>query len=124
MYGVYSGLSVIGPEHVQSSLERIMGRAERSAEVDTANSKKLTIYRNGIVINDGEFLSFEDERNRNLLRDLERGEVPRALRSGDTSVSGPVDVVIDDKHEEEYRAPAYVAFSGESKTSGYGAYAV
>jgi len=120
-----SGLSVFGPpnnEDENDQVSRIFGRAQQQGLTgdQTGNestiSKKITVYRNGFTVDDGEFRSRDAPESIAFLSDLAQGVVPREI---ELETGGkPIDVKLIDKREEDYVAPhvPYVAFSGEGNT--------
>lgn len=98
-----SGLNVLDP------LDRLKANAlsqQKSAE----GARKLTIYRNGIVIDDGSFRPRDDARTVEIMNELTAGRVPREMNGN----GADVEVVLIDKQNEMYEAP----FSSENWRGG------
>jgi len=124
-----SGVSVIGPDDraPNNPIDSIFQRAssgpppnEQHEADGNARTATITMYRDGFVVNDGPFRANDDPENQHFLQDLSRGFVPRQLES-EVDGTGPLNVQLVDKREEEYVAPpppAYVAYSGEGQTLG------
>ncbi|TYZ66274.1 hypothetical protein PybrP1_005426 [[Pythium] brassicae (nom. inval.)] len=134
-----SGLSVIGPDSGRGgdadAVASIIARARQEAQRGGAGAggpapggHVITFYRDGFTVDDGPYRARTDPANRPFLEAIERGVVPRELEGEDQT--GPVDISLVDKRQEEYvapSAPAYVAFSGSGQSMGaasYGAEAV
>jgi UBX domain-containing protein 1 len=97
-------------------LEALVRQAARAQQEDgntdpAERQASITIYANGFQVDEGDFRSTSEPENQEFLQTLLRGRVPPAL-----GISGNVDVSLIDKRPEEYKAPAYVAFSGEGFT--------
>ncbi len=94
-------------------------------------SVKVTMYKSGFTVGDGDLRRFDDPANAAFLRDIERGRVPEELvlarRAADGGARGgaggvpEMDVELVDKRGEEYVPPAYRAFSGSGAAVGGGA---
>lgn len=127
-----SGLAVLGPNSGSSPnpgtrspnpgghiFDSIVNRASSDAAQqgpppDSANCRRITMYRNGFIVDDGPFRDLNSPESREFIAHLERGDVPPEMRSGGRP--GPVDVHLDDRRGEDYvppPPPAYVAFSGQ-----------
>ena len=75
-----------------------------------AEKHKITFYKNGFTVDDGEFRDNNDPANAEFLAAVERGQVPRELMNKHQAV----DVEIDDQREKDYKKPkpVYKPFSG------------
>jgi UBX domain-containing protein 1 len=128
-----SGLSVQNPGDGRGDVfNRIMNKAQEGAQAGGPNSPsidkvahKITMYRNGFVVNDGPLRTPDDPANKTFLEQLAMGFVPQELQAptdpnripGGLRVQPPaVDVSLDDRRDEDYVPPAYVAYSGEGVT--------
>jgi len=138
-----SGLAVVGPPPNRSSssaariggsggppsvFDNIVGLASHQSEPPSetgsgsskeTTSRKISMYRNGFTVDDGEFRDLTSPENLAFIASLERGEVPRELqreqRAGEQRPLH-VDILLADHREEDYVAPPpppYIAFSGQ-----------
>lgn len=107
-----SGLSVLGNPS-NDKMNEIIQQASMPSESVAENSIRVTFYRNGFQIEDGEFRSLDDDVNKKFLADMEKGFVPKELEK---SKNAPVHVNLIDKRQEDYIPPAYTAFSGQGQT--------
>lgn len=91
-----SGLNVLDP------VDRLKASAS-SQHGSTDGARKLTIYKNGIIIDDGPFRPRDDARTIEIMSELTAGRVPKEMRTGNGD--GDVEVVLVDKQSETYEIP-------------------
>ncbi len=78
-----SGVNVLGPPDADDqSLFSQIGRSAQAAgavqeSTASANSRRITIYRNGFTVDDGPLRDPHAPENQEFIRDLSRGMVPR-----------------------------------------------
>eukprot|EP01039_Chlorochromonas_danica_P005690 gene5690-6274_t len=116
-----SGLSVVGPPTAGSAnlYDRLAQRAQQQQQEGQAasggevTSVEVIFYRNGFTVDGGPLRDLNAPENREFLRAMEVGEVPREL----AAASNEVDVRLLDKRGEDYVAP-FVAFGGAGATLG------
>ena len=123
-----SGLAVETPDDRKSDVfSRIVNKAQNvdPERVEASNSEtpvtkhKITLYRNGFQVNDGQFRNSVDPENKLFLEQMAEGYVPSELSSPPSKSNSPkpvVDILLDDKRGEDYVAPpppAYVAYGGQ-----------
>jgi UBX domain-containing protein 1 len=77
---------------------------------------KITFYKNGFTVDDGEFRDNDDPANAEFLASIEKGQVPRELANQYQAV----DVEIDDQREKPYKKPKapFNPFAGKAHTIG------
>eukprot|EP00831_Metopus_contortus_P083877 TRINITY_DN938_c0_g1_i5.p1 TRINITY_DN938_c0_g1~~TRINITY_DN938_c0_g1_i5.p1 ORF type:complete len:259 (-),score=47.39 TRINITY_DN938_c0_g1_i5:23-799(-) len=92
--GSKSGMAVSTPEDVQN----IIGQAERGGPI-SGKSVKITMYQDGFMVNDGEFRNYTDERNKEFMSQLKKGQVPKELQA---LYKGDLDVSLEDKTSEKF----------------------
>lgn len=92
-----SGLNVLDP------MDRLESRASRQSK-HAEGAKKLTMYKNGIVIDDGPFRPLDDTRTKEIMNELAAGRVPIEMQVSDSG-SDDVEVVLIDKKTELYTPP-------------------
>lgn len=130
-----SGLSILGPPSsnddssnvggASSMLDGIIGNARNNANELAASggdagvaTATITLYHNGFVVNDGPFRDYTTPENVAFMGALLQGDVPPELRALASNEGKALNVAINDKRGENYTAPAYIAFGGESQTLG------
>lgn len=76
----------------------------------------VKFYRNAIfTVDDGAPRHMDDPANLDFINSVSRGECPRELDPGNSSVDVTVNML---RAEEDYVMPKYVAFSGSGRTLG------
>lgn len=113
---------------------RIMDKAQEGGQrseytgdgpADGKPRRKIRMYKSGFVVDNGPFRSSEDPTNKLFLEQLAMGLVPSELMTPAPITTGglrtpsppPVmEVCVEDLRDEEYVAPAYIAYSGEGMT--------
>lgn len=102
-----------------------LGTGNEPSEVIPGGSKGketktsiLKLWKNGFNINDGQLRSYEDDKNKEFLASIQRGELPRELVT--QAQGGVVQVDMQDHREEEFIAPkqAYKLYSTEGQKLG------
>ena len=79
---------------------------------------KITLWKNGFQVDDGEFRANDNPANEPFLKDLMNGFVPRELQE---KYGRELDVGLEDKRAEEYvppPPPKYTAYQGEGMKIG------
>ncbi|CAM9460603.1 unnamed protein product [Ectocarpus sp. 8 AP-2014] len=126
-----SGLNVMGPPpddegegeggngdpHVQEIFRRAETGGPPGEEGGNERTITITMYNGGFTVDDGPFRRLDDPANKDFLKDLASGLVPKELEAGATPGKG-TDVKLVDKQNEDYVAPPYVAFGGDGQTMG------
>lgn len=118
--GEKSGLAIQNPGDDDDRWKRMQELASSGAASGPLpdNHVKVTVYRNGFVINDGPFRPTSDPLNKKFMDEVSQGRCPAELQ-GDSQE--PVHVELSDKHTEDYKEPpppAYTAFSGAGNSLG------
>ena len=79
----------------------------------TKNKLKLTLYKNGFIIDDGEFRNKNDPANKKFMEDVEKGYIPSELAKKGIDDLG---IELDDHRDENYEPPKeekkFHAFTG------------
>jgi UBX domain-containing protein 1 len=82
----------------------------------SANKRKITLYKNGFIIDDNGILRDTNlPENAEVIRELEAGRVPAELSLVDGKPVHGMDVALEDRRGEDFvppPPPAYKAFSG------------
>jgi UBX domain-containing protein 1 len=115
--GKSSGIAVENPE--DEWLNKVKKHDNKEQFDKTKNRLKLTIYKNGFVINDGEFRNKNEPANKKFMEEVERGYIPNELvKKGYTDLG----IEMDDRREENYEPPKeekkFHAFTGQGKSLG------
>lgn len=120
-----SGLNVIDPV-TGSGGDDPMGGLVSAAQAQSSGGpagsseggtrKKITIYKDGFVVDDGEFRPLSDPANRQFIAEMQQSRVPAELQEG--AAGGMMEMHLEDKHTEAYEPPAYKAYSGAGQTIG------
>ncbi|CDU19422.1 hypothetical protein, variant 1 [Plasmodium yoelii 17X] len=63
------------------------------------NCRRITLYKNGFTIDEGEFRDFEVEENKKFMENIEAGILPKELQGKDKSI---MNVAIKDKSSQIY----------------------
>ena len=82
---------------------------------------KITLWENGFQVDDGEFEDYNDPKNKEFMKALNEGIIPKAIRK--KYPTGDVSVSLSDKTGEKYvppPPPAYIEFSGQGVSLGGG----
>lgn len=113
--GKYSGIAVENPE--DDWMKKMEKYNDKDGFSKTKDKIKLTLYKNGFTINDGEFRDKTAPENKRFMEDVERGEIPHELRTKNVSDLG---VEVDDRRGENYEPPKeekkFQAFTGAGKS--------
>jgi UBX domain-containing protein 1 len=70
------------------------------------------LYQNGFTVDGGELRDYEKPENKDFMKDLNEGYVPKELRA---KYNKPVGIALEDKRDKAYRPPTpppYTAYSG------------
>ena len=118
--GTSSGMAVSNGGDV----DKIVSKAKENTSSGSGPGKegiqlKISLYENGFVVDEGEFRDYEGDQNKQFIKELSEGYVPRELQ---TKFKGKqVDVSLEDKRTEKYRPPTpppYVAYQGPGTSLG------
>jgi UBX domain-containing protein 1 len=124
--GEKSGMAVENPEDIQGILKKAKENSKAAKErglnsgpeEEHASNCKITLYRNGFTVDEGEFRSYNDPANKKFMAELNKGTVPEELRS---KYPQGLRVGLEDRKKEEYELPPppkYTAFSGKGTSLG------
>lgn len=79
---------------------------------------KITLWKNGFQVDDGEFRDYNSPENKKFMADLNEGYVPKELAE---KYKRKVGIALSDKRKEDYippPPPKYVSYSGEGASLG------
>ena len=118
-----------GGAGVGDTLSRIVQNAQAGGAAATRASPtepentvtRITLYRNGFMVDNGPFRDLHSLENRRFLEALASGFVPGELQQQKGLGDGEVSIGLEDRRSEDFvppPPPAYVAFSGEAMSLG------
>jgi len=120
--GEKSGMAVENPDDIEGVLKKAKENSEKYKDGDDKNKPdtevKITVYQNGFVVDGGDFRPYDTPENKEFMKELNEGYVPKELRS---KYSKPVGVALEDRRKEKFippPPPAYVAYQGEGTSMG------
>ena len=114
--GKSSGIAVENPE--EDDWYNKMKKYDNKDKYDkTKNKLKLAIYKNGFILDNGEFRNKNDPANKKFMEDVEKGYIPQELvKKGITDLG----IEMDDHRDENYEPPKeekkFQAFTGLGKS--------
>ena len=114
--GKSSGIAVENPE--DDDWYNKMKKYDNKDKYDkTKNKLKLAIYKNGFILDNGEFRNKNDPANKKFMEDVEKGYIPQELvKKGITDLG----IEMDDHRDEDYEPPKeekkFQAFTGLGKS--------
>ena len=113
--GKYSGLAVENPE--DNWIDKMKKHDDREKFDKTKNKLKLSLYKNGFIIEGGEFRNKNDPANKKFMHDIEKGYIPNELvKEGMTDLG----IEVEDHKDEDYEPPKeekkFQAFTGLGKS--------
>ena len=82
---------------------------------------KVTLWANGFQVDDAELRDYNDPANKEFMKDLNEGYVPKELQQ---KFNRKIGIALSDKRKEKMRLPTppkYTAFSGAGASLGGGA---
>ncbi|PFH36565.1 UBX domain-containing protein [Besnoitia besnoiti] len=112
--GERSGLAVENPSSSDEDEHPLGDFAHAVRGAAPPGARRVTVFRNGFTVDDGEFRSLENPENARFLDELKAGFAPRELQEGGRRVH----VELVNKQSESYEPPpppAYVLFGGEGQ---------
>jgi len=115
--GEKSGLAVEGgDDNIQGILKKAQenskGKRDNDSRETPEHTCKITLYRNGFMVDDGPFRNYTDPPNKKFMDELNKNHVPEELRS---KYPKGLKVGISNRTKRDYELPPppkYVAFSG------------
>lgn len=102
----------------------LVNKAKTGGEVPKGDSKsdvKVTLWANGFQVDDGELRDYNDPANKDFMKDLNEGYVPKELQQ---KFNRKIGIALEDKRKDKMRLPTppkYTAFSGAGASLGGGA---
>ena len=113
--GKSSGIAVMNPEDDWYNKAK---RHDNKEQYDkTKNKLKLKIYKNGFILNDGEFRDISDPINKKFMDDVGKGYIPKELVKKGYNDLG---IEMEDNRDKNYEPPKeekkFQAFTGLGKS--------
>ena len=113
--GKSSGIAVENPE--DEWINRMKKYDNKEKFDKTKNKLKLTLYKNGFILDNGEFRNKNEPANKKFMEEVERGYIPDELvKKGITDLG----IEMDDHRDENYEPPKeekkFQAFTGLGKS--------
>jgi UBX domain-containing protein 1 len=114
--GKSSGIAVENPED-DDWLKKMKKHDDKEKYGKTKNKLKLTVYKNGFVIDGGEFRNKDEPANKKFMEEVEKGYIPNELvKKGITDLG----IEVDDQRDKDYEPPKeekkFHAFTGAGKS--------
>ena len=120
--GEKSGMAVENPDDINGIVEQAKKNADKHKEEGRGEKPdtevRITLYQNGFTVDNGEFREYETPENKEFMKELNQGYVPKELREKHNK---PIGVCLEDKRNSKYRPPTppkYVAYQGEGQSLG------
>ena len=113
--GKSSGIAVMNPE---DDWINKMKKNDNKEKYDKTKSKlKLKLYKNGFILDDGEFRDIKEPNNKKFMDEVEKGYIPNELvKKGYTDLG----IELDDNRDKNYEPPKeekkFQAFTGYGKS--------
>ena len=116
--GKSSGIAVENPEE-DDWMKKLKKHDNKEQFSKTKNKIRLTVYKNGFIIDDGEFRKKDDPANKKFMEEVEKGYIQNELiKKGYTDLG----IEMDDQREKNYEPPKeekkFQAFTGAGKSLG------
>ena len=113
--GKSSGIAVENPE--DEWMNKMKKYHDKEKFDKTINKCKLAIYKNGFILDDGEFRNKNEPANKKFMEEVEKGYIPNELvKKGITDLG----IEMDDHRDENYEPPKvekkFQAFTGAGKS--------
>jgi UBX domain-containing protein 1 len=113
--GKSSGIAVENPQ--DDWLDKMKKYDNKEKFEKTKNKLKLSLYKNGFIIDNGEFRNKNEPANKKFMEEIEKGYIPNELvKKGITDLG----IEMDDHRDENYEPPKeekkFQAFTGLGKS--------
>ncbi len=113
--GKSSGIAVENPE--DDWLNKMKKYDNKEKFDKTKNKLKLSLYKNGFILEGGEFRNKNEPQNKKFMEEIEKGYIPNELvKKGITDLG----IEMDDHRDENYEPPKeekkFQAFTGQGKS--------
>ena len=111
--GKSSGIAVENPQDDKAKKKKMKKYDDKEKFEKTKNKLKLSLYKNGFILDGGEFRNKSDPANKKFMEEIEKGYIPKELvKKGITDLG----IEMDDHSDEDYEPPIeekkFQAFTG------------
>ena len=120
--GEKSGMAVENPDDINGIVAKAKEGSEKSKNRDDKDKPdveiRITLYANGFTIENGELREYDTPENKEFMKELNEGYIPKELRA---KYNKPIGIALEDRRKEKKRLPTppkYVAYSGEGVSMG------
>ena len=121
--GAKSGMAVENPDDINGIVDKAEQNSIKNKEAGKDREKpdveiRITLFQNGFTVEGGEFRVYDTPENKEFMKELNDGYVPKELRK---QYNKPIGIALEDKRGEKFRPPtppAYVAYSGTGESLG------
>ena len=113
--GKSSGIAVENPQ--DDWLEKMKKYDNKDRFDKTKNKLKLSLYKNGFIMDNGEFRNKNEPANKKFMEEIEKGYIPNELvKKGITDLGIEMDDHRDEKYEPPKEEKKFQAFTGLGKS--------
>ena len=114
--GKSSGIAVMNPE--DDDWLNKMKKFDNKEKYDKTKSKlKLKLYKNGFILDNGEFRDIKEQKNKKFMEEVEKGYIPKELEKEGYNDLG---IEMEDNRDTNYEPPKeekkFQAFTGLGKS--------
>jgi UBX domain-containing protein 1 len=121
--GEKSGMAVENPDDIEGVIAQAQLNSDKKKEGEAPETKpdieiRITLYQNGFTVDSGEFRDYNTDENKEFMKELNEGYIPKELRA---KYNKPVGIALEDKRTKTFRPPTppkYVAYTGEGYSMG------
>ena len=121
--GEKSGMAVENPDDVEGVIKQAHLNSEKRMAAGASDEKpdveiRITLYQNGFTVEGGEFRDYNTPENKEFMKELNEGYIPKELRA---KYNKPIGIALEDRRKDKFRPPTppkYVAYSGGGQSLG------
>ena len=121
--GEKSGMAVENPDDIDGVIQKAKENSEKHRGQEGDREKpdveiRITLYQNGFTVENGEFRDYNTEENKEFMKELNKGYVPKELRE---KYNKPIGIALEDRRKDKFRLPTppkYTAYSGGGHAMG------
>jgi UBX domain-containing protein 1 len=115
--GEKSGMAVENPDDILGVINKAKENSEKNKDQPDREKPdtevRITLYQNGFTVEGGEFRDYNTPENKEFMKELNEGYIPKELRK---KYNKQIGIALEDKRDTKFRPPTppkYVAYSGE-----------